>query len=101
MKKLDFADWLGMGFIVIMIIVFLLIPAPAKADWGKTGHRIVGEVAERQLTEDVKKVIYDILDGESLATVDAIAMEEVSSLGFFGRAWSNIRLLTYRFLIEE
>ena len=42
-----------------------------------------------------------LLDGESLATVDAIAMEEVSSLGFFGRAWSNIKLLTYRFLIEE
>ena len=42
-----------------------------------------------------------LLDGVSLATVDAIAMEEVSSLGFFGRAWSNIKLLTYRFLIEE
>ena len=42
-----------------------------------------------------------LLDGESLATVDAIAMEEVSSLGFLGRAWSNIKLLTYRFLIEE
>lgn len=42
-----------------------------------------------------------LLDGESLAIVDAIAMEEVSSLGFFGRAWSNIKLLTYRFLIEE
>ncbi len=42
-----------------------------------------------------------LLDGESLATVDAISMEEVSSLGFFGRAWSNIKLLTYKFLIEE
>ncbi len=42
-----------------------------------------------------------LLDGESLATVDAIAMEEVTALGFFGRAWSNIKLLTYRFLIEE
>ena len=42
-----------------------------------------------------------LLDGESLAKVDAIAMEEVNSLGFFGRAWSNIKLLTYRFLIEE
>jgi len=28
-------------------------------------------------------------------------MEEVSSLGFFGGAWSNIKLLTYRFLVEE
>ena len=42
-----------------------------------------------------------LLDGESLAIVDAIAMEEVNPLGFFGRAWSNIKLLTYRFLIEE
>ena len=41
------------------------------------------------------------LDGESLATVDAVAMEEISPLGFFGRAWSNIKLLTYKFLIEE
>ena len=42
-----------------------------------------------------------LLDGESLASVDAISMEEISSLGFFGRAWSNIKLLTFRFLIEE
>ena len=42
-----------------------------------------------------------LLDGESLATVDAITMEEVRSLGFFGRAWSNVKLLTYRFLIED
>ena len=42
-----------------------------------------------------------LLDGVSLATVEAIAMDEISSLGFFGRAWSNIKLLTYRFLIEE
>ena len=42
MKKLNFADWLGMGFIIIMIIVFLLIPAPVKADWCKTGHKVIG-----------------------------------------------------------
>jgi len=42
-----------------------------------------------------------LLDGESLATVDAIAMEEIKSLGFFGTAWSNVKLLTYRFFIED
>ena len=42
-------------------------------DWGKTGHRIVGEIAERQLTDDVKDIIYDILDGESLASVSTWA----------------------------
>jgi D-alanyl-D-alanine carboxypeptidase (penicillin-binding protein 5/6) len=42
-----------------------------------------------------------ILDGDSLASVDLIAMQDVIALGFFGRAWSNIKLLTYQFLIEE
>jgi len=42
-----------------------------------------------------------ILDGDSLASIDLIAMEGVAPLGFFGRAWSNIKLLTYQFLMEE
>lgn len=42
-----------------------------------------------------------ILDGDSLASIDLIAMEGVTPLGFFGRAWSNIKLLTYQFLMEE
>jgi len=69
MKKLNFADWLGMGFIVIMIIIFLLIPAPAKADWGKTGHRVIGQIAQDNLTETSLTAITELLDGETLATV--------------------------------
>ena len=42
-----------------------------------------------------------ILDGDSLASVDLIAMQDILALGFFGRAWSNIKLLTYQFLMEE
>ena len=42
-----------------------------------------------------------ILDGESIASVDVVAMEEVPALGFFGTVWSNIKLLTYQFLMEE
>ena len=42
-----------------------------------------------------------ILDGDSLASVDLVAMRDVPALGFFGRAWSNIKLLTYQFLMEE
>ena len=38
---------------------------------------------------------------DSVATVDVIAMSDVDSLGFFGRAWSNVKLLTYQFLMEE
>jgi len=42
-----------------------------------------------------------MLDGNSIASVDVVAMSSVTALGFFGRAWSNIKLLTHQFLMEE
>ena len=42
-----------------------------------------------------------ILDGDTIASVEVVAMEEVPALGFFGTVWSNIKLLTYQFLMEE
>jgi len=42
-----------------------------------------------------------ILDGDSIASVDLVSMQDIPALGFFGRAWSNIKLLTYQFLMEE
>ena len=50
---------------------------------------------------DVVGEVNLILDGDSVATIDVIAMSDVDSLGFFGRAWSNVKLLTYQFLMEE
>ena len=41
------------------------------------------------------------LDGEVLKSVELISSENVEALGFFGRAWSNLKLLTYRFLTDE
>ena len=41
------------------------------------------------------------LDGEVLKSVELISSENVEALGFFGRAWSNVKLLTYRFLTAE
>jgi len=41
------------------------------------------------------------LDGELIESVDLISLTEVSALGFFGRAWSNTKLLAYKFLTEE
>lgn len=41
------------------------------------------------------------LDGELIESVDLISLTGVSALGFFGRAWSNTKLLAYRFLTEE
>ena len=41
------------------------------------------------------------LDGEMLKSVDLISSRGIEPLGFFGRAWSNIKLLAYRFLTDE
>jgi len=53
-----------------LLLLLLLIPTFVLADdWGKTGHRVVGEIAERQLTESVRDIVRDLLDGESLSSV--------------------------------
>lgn len=38
-------------------------------DWGATGHRTVGEIAERHLSKKAKKQINNILNGRGLAMV--------------------------------
>ena len=43
--------------------------------WGKTGHRVVAEIAKKNLTENALKKINSILDGESLPTVSTWADE--------------------------
>lgn len=61
-----------------ILLMLLLLGAGTSLfanDWGKTGHRIIGELAERQLTDEVKEIVYDILDGESLASVSTWADE--------------------------
>ncbi|GAA4642501.1 S1/P1 nuclease [Pontixanthobacter gangjinensis] len=46
--------------------VFALQSAPASA-WGPTGHRVTGEIAERNLDADTKAKIAGILGPESIA----------------------------------
>lgn len=38
-------------------------------DWGKTGHRVVGEIAQKYLTKKTEIAVSDLLDGRSLAFV--------------------------------
>ena len=41
------------------------------------------------------------LGAEDVGSIDLIAVEEIKGMGIFGKAWSNIKLLVYRFLVEE
>ena len=68
-----------------ILLLLLLLGAGTSLfanDWGKTGHRIIGEIAERQLSDKVKEIVYDILDGESLASVSTWADEMRSNPDF-------------------
>lgn len=52
----------------VLILVSLMCLSPAGA-WGANGHRIVAAIAQRHLTDQARKAIAEILDGESLARV--------------------------------
>jgi len=43
--------------------------------WSKTGHRVIGEVAQEHLKGKTKRALRDLLDGQSLAGVSTFADE--------------------------
>ncbi len=44
-------------------------------DWGKTGHRATGQIADKYLTKKTKRAIHKLLDGQSMAFVSTFADE--------------------------
>ncbi|MES2647391.1 MAG: S1/P1 nuclease [Bacteroidota bacterium] len=50
----------------LIVTGFILQVQQSKA-WGVTGHRVVGEIAQRHLTKSAKKAIREIIGQESLA----------------------------------
>lgn len=52
----------------LLLLIFLIGYQSQAADWGKTGHRVTGEVAQHLLSKKAKKAIRKLLDGESLAS---------------------------------
>ncbi|WP_378183577.1 S1/P1 nuclease [Aquimarina sp. SS2-1] len=53
-------------------------------DWGKTGHRVTGEIAESYLTDKAKRNISKLLNGKGLAFVSIYADEIKSDDRFRG-----------------
>lgn len=54
------------GKIICVLILFFYLPLSSIA-WGVTGHRIVGEIADKYLTTKARKEIKLILGNETLA----------------------------------
>ncbi len=65
---------MNLRHIVLLILLFVGNNAiSSEFDWGKTGHRAVGEIANRHLTKKTKKKISKLLKGQSLAIVSTYA----------------------------
>ncbi len=55
-----------MKFILSIFVALMLIPANAWA-WGKTGHRVIGQIAQKHLDTDAQAAVLRILGVEDLA----------------------------------
>lgn len=53
----------------LVVICAVLVISPKAFSWGKTGHRVVAEIAERNLDPAAKKGIKDLLGVDTLARV--------------------------------
>ncbi len=62
---------------VFLLAISFLISNTALA-WGQTGHRTVGEIAEKHLTKKAKKHIKELLGTESLA-ISSTWMDDIKS----------------------
>jgi len=56
-------------YILIVFLIFLSPLSASNPDWGSTGHRAIGEIAEGFLKGKTKRKILELLDGQSLALV--------------------------------
>ena len=66
-----------------LLLILLLLPTMLFADdWGKTGHRVIGQIAQDNLTPTAIAAINELLGGETLATVSTWADEMRSNPDF-------------------
>ncbi|WP_317131435.1 S1/P1 nuclease [Maribacter sp. ACAM166] len=63
------SKFLMMKSILILVVLVANFTFANDMVWSKTGHRVVGEVAEQYLSKKAKRAISNLLDGKSLAAV--------------------------------
>ncbi|PIF00476.1 MAG: S1/P1 Nuclease [Maribacter sp.] len=61
--------------IVLLILLASHMSFGNTPFWSKTGHRVIGEIAQRELSRKAKRAIDKLLDGKSLSSVSNFADE--------------------------
>ena len=72
--KRDFGPFFCFSMKKIILLLFF-IPLVSFADWGKTGHRVIGEIAAMNLTPEATAAVKDLLEGRSIARIGTWADE--------------------------
>ncbi len=62
-------------WLILCLVSLSSLYSPLAFSWGKSGHRIVGEIAQRNLSKEAKKGISELLGDEDLARVSTWADE--------------------------
>lgn len=68
--------------VLFTALLFCLTVNASAYDWGHTGHRVTGEIAQQYLNRKARKAIKELLDGESLARVSTYG-DEIKSYSEF------------------
>lgn len=79
-------NYKGLSLIALTSLFLLIAPQTANA-WGKSGHRIVGELAENHMTETTIQAVEALLDGDKIAEVGTWADEMRSNPSDF---WQKV-----------
>ena len=80
MKGWNQGDTIGLTVVTILILMFAFMSKvnAMDNDWGKTGHRIIGEIAERQLSDDKDEVANTISSqADENESEDADELDEI------------------------
>lgn len=69
LRSINFFGRKIVKIIKIQSLVLCLLFSAQAFSWGRTGHRVVGQVAEKHLSKSAAQAVKNILGGESLARV--------------------------------
>ena len=80
----------------VSVLFFLMIGQMAwgiAPVWSKTGHRVIGEVAQEHLDGKTKRAIKKLLDGQRLAAVSNFA-DEIKADSIYGKfsSWHYVNI---------
>jgi hypothetical protein len=77
--------------LLLLLVSALLGGVSGASAWGPDGHRITGEIAWRELSEQAKQALRPLLDGGTLA--EAAAWADTDARG--NRRWKHLEPLHY------